>query len=127
MSGGGYIASSLLALQHAYQESHTREGMDPPRSPHTKKVQLPSKVMFAYLTALQENVGIFVEGWSGRFFVDVAVFVWTLLQLLVFNALTCTFTGNGSCLAGRDLVSPNASAHGIGCDSRNSPQTCLRR
>ena len=92
VSGGGYLASSLLALQHAYRESHPRNKQGEstaPVEPRTGKVRLPGKVMFAYLSALQENVGIFVEGWSGRFFIDMAAFLWTLVELFIVNVLTC--------------------------------------
>lgn len=88
MSGGGYVASSLVALQHAWAESL---GDNVPLHERTGKVVVPNEVLFTYLTALHHNVGIFVEGWSWQFLLDVAVLLWTVLVLVILILLSRTW------------------------------------
>lgn len=85
VSGGGYVASSLVALQHAWDESL---GDNVPLNEKTGKVVVPNEVVFSYLQAIHHNVGIFVEGWSCQFLLDVAVLLWTVVKLVALILLS---------------------------------------
>lgn len=86
MSGGGYIASSFMALLHAYLAGTPEDQVE---TTNTGKVKLPRDILFSYLNNLHENPSICLEGWSSRFIIDTVVLIWTLGCLFLWNVLSC--------------------------------------
>lgn len=84
MSGGGYIASSWMAMQHAYLVG-TKDSGKPLETTESGKVKIPKAVLFSYLNLLRDNPSIFLEGWSTRLIIDACVCLWTTVCLAVCN------------------------------------------